>query len=40
MVPGITGYHDTNYTGKGQHAIEALDRYDLVCVHVEAPDEA
>lgn len=39
-VPGITGYHDTNYKGKGQHAIEALDRYDFVCVHVEAPDEA
>ena len=39
-VPGITGYHDTNYTGKGERACEALDEYDLVCVHVEAPDEA
>ena len=39
-VNGITGYHDTNYLGKGQVAIDALDRYDLVCVHVEAPDEA
>lgn len=39
-VEGITGYHDTNYAGKGQAACEALDQYDLVCVHVEAPDEA
>ena len=39
-VPGITGYTDTNYIGKGQYALEALQRYDLVYVHVEAPDEA
>lgn len=39
-VPGATGYLDTNYLGKGQHAVEALKRYDFVWVHVEAPDEA
>ncbi|MDX1564090.1 MAG: cofactor-independent phosphoglycerate mutase [Phycisphaeraceae bacterium] len=39
-VENITGYHDTNYAGKGRVGAEALDRYDLVCVHVEAPDEA
>ncbi|HUU60697.1 MAG TPA: cofactor-independent phosphoglycerate mutase, partial [Phycisphaerae bacterium] len=39
-VPGATGYVDTNYPGKGAAAVEALDRVDLVCVHVEAPDEA
>jgi 2,3-bisphosphoglycerate-independent phosphoglycerate mutase len=39
-VEGITGYHDTNYVGKGTAAIAALDEYDLICVHVEAPDEA
>ncbi|MDD4889268.1 MAG: cofactor-independent phosphoglycerate mutase [Phycisphaerae bacterium] len=39
-VPGATGYLDTNYAGKGAAAIEALDHYDLVLVHVEAPDEA
>lgn len=39
-VPGATGYLDTDYAAKGEHAIEALDKYDLVCVHVEAPDEA
>jgi 2,3-bisphosphoglycerate-independent phosphoglycerate mutase len=39
-VEGATGYVDTNYVGKGQAAIEALAKYDLVFVHVEAPDEA
>jgi len=39
-VPGATGYVDTNYAGKGQAAVDALDTCDLVCVHVEAPDEA
>ncbi len=39
-VPGATGFVDTNYEGKGQAAIQALERYDLVFVHVEAPDEA
>lgn len=39
-VPGATGYLDTNYAGKGQYAADALDQYDLVCVHIEAPDEA
>jgi 2,3-bisphosphoglycerate-independent phosphoglycerate mutase len=40
QVQGATGYLDTNYAGKGQAAVEALDRYDIVCVHVEATDEA
>ena len=39
-VPGITGYHDTDYAAKGRYACGALDVYDIVCVHVEAPDEA
>ncbi|MEM7477130.1 MAG: cofactor-independent phosphoglycerate mutase [Planctomycetota bacterium] len=39
-VEGATGYLDTNYAGKGQAAVEALDKYDVVCVHVEATDEA
>jgi 2,3-bisphosphoglycerate-independent phosphoglycerate mutase len=39
-VQGATGYIDTNYAGKGAAAAEALDKYDLVLVHVEAPDEA
>ena len=39
-VEGITGYYDTNYKGKGLGALRALQKHDLVCVHVEAPDEA
>ena len=39
-VEGATGYIDTNYAGKGAAAVGALDRYDLVTVHVEATDEA
>ncbi len=39
-VEGATGYLDTNYRGKGAAAIEALKQYDVVCVHVEATDEA
>jgi len=39
-VPGATGYLDTNYAGKGAAAGRALDEYDLVIVHIEAPDEA
>lgn len=39
-VPGATGFIDTNYRGKGQAAVAALDEYDIVAVHVEAPDEA
>ena len=41
-VPGATGYLDTDYAAKGRHAVEALrdPATDLVCVHVEAPDEA
>ncbi len=39
-VPGATGYYDTNYKGKAEYALKALDIHDFVCVHVEAPDEA
>ncbi len=39
-VDGATGYIDTNYAGKGTAAVAALDEYDVVVVHVEAPDEA
>ncbi len=38
-VPGATGFIDTNYAGKGAAAAEALDRHDIIIVHVEAPDE-
>src|SRR5262249_2333844 len=39
-VPGATGYLDTDYAAKGRAGVAALETHDLVCVHVEAPDEA
>ena len=39
-VPGATGLYDTNYEGKAEFALEALEINDMVFVHVEAPDEA
>ena len=39
-VPGATGYLDTNYKGKAEAALEALQSRDFVYLHVEAPDEA
>ena len=39
-VPGITGYYDTNYFGKAQYALKALETHDFVFVHIEATDEA
>jgi 2,3-bisphosphoglycerate-independent phosphoglycerate mutase len=39
-VPGATGYLDTDYQAKGQAAVQALNKYNLVTVHIEAPDEA
>jgi 2,3-bisphosphoglycerate-independent phosphoglycerate mutase len=38
-VPGATGYLDTNYRGKVDAALEALQDKDFVYLHVEAPDE-
>ncbi len=40
LVPGATGYLDTNYEGKVAAALEALKTQDFVYLHVEAPDEA
>ncbi len=39
-VKGATGYIDTNYIGKARAALRALKKYDMVYLHVEAPDEA
>ena len=39
-VEGATGLANTNYEGKAQAAIEALEKDDFVFVHVEASDEA
>ncbi|HXE55137.1 MAG TPA: cofactor-independent phosphoglycerate mutase [Tepidisphaeraceae bacterium] len=39
-VEGMTSFHDTNYAGQGQATAAALDQYDVVFSHIEAPDEA
>ena len=39
-VEGATGYLDTDYRAKGRACIGALKNHDVVCVHVEATDEA
>ena len=39
-VPGATGYLDTDYQAKARFAISAMDRFDFLYLHVEAPDEA
>jgi 2,3-bisphosphoglycerate-independent phosphoglycerate mutase len=39
-VPGVTGYLDTNYVGKAEATLQALEKVDFVYIHVAAPDEA
>ena len=39
-VPGATGDLDTDYVSKATVGLAALERYDFVFIHVEAPDEA
>jgi len=42
LIPceGLTSYHDTDYASQGRATIGALGEFDIVCCHVEAPDEA
>ncbi|MFH0774063.1 MAG: phosphoglycerate mutase [bacterium] len=39
-VPGATGYYDTDYEAKARYGLSCLKDYDLLFLHVEAPDEA
>ncbi|MBU2599010.1 cofactor-independent phosphoglycerate mutase [bacterium] len=39
-VTGATGYYDTDYQAKANYALQALEEFDLVYIHIEAPDEA
>jgi len=39
-VPGVTGWLDTNYLGKAEYSLDALQSVDFAYIHVEAPDEA
>ena len=38
-IPGVTDEADNDYEGQMSAALASLDRYDVVFVHVEAPDE-
>jgi len=40
QVPGITGFYDTNFEGKADYALKALEDLDFVFIHLEAIDEA
>ncbi|MDD5703409.1 MAG: cofactor-independent phosphoglycerate mutase, partial [Dehalococcoidales bacterium] len=39
-VPGVTDGPDNDYVAQANGALQALEKQDLVVVHVEAPDEA
>ena len=38
-VPGATGQCDTNFRGKAEHGLRALEERDFLVLHVAAPDE-
>jgi 2,3-bisphosphoglycerate-independent phosphoglycerate mutase len=38
-VKGATGFIDTNYAGKVSAGLKALEKEDLLILHIEAPDE-
>lgn len=40
IVPGATGYLDTNYRAKADFTIRYIEHYDLVLTHINAADEA
>lgn len=40
QVEGVTGYIDTNYTGKADALLKALDNSNFIFLHVESPDES
>lgn len=39
VIPGATGYIDTDYSAKAAYAVEYLNDFDFVLVHVNAADE-
>ena len=39
-IPGVTDGPDNDYVAQAAGALKALEKYDLVVVHIEAPDEA
>jgi 2,3-bisphosphoglycerate-independent phosphoglycerate mutase len=39
-IPGVTDGMDNDYAAQAAGALKALEKYELVAIHVEAPDEA
>jgi 2,3-bisphosphoglycerate-independent phosphoglycerate mutase len=39
-IPGVTDNLDNDYAAQAVGALKALEKYELVAIHVEAPDEA
>jgi 2,3-bisphosphoglycerate-independent phosphoglycerate mutase len=39
-IPGVTDGPDNDYAAQAKGALKALEKYDLVAVHIESPDEA
>jgi len=39
-IPGVTDALDNDYTAQAVGALGALKKYDMVVIHIEAPDEA
>ena len=39
-IPGVTDGLDNDFSRQGTGAVEALEEYDMVVIHIEAPDEA
>ncbi len=39
-IPGVTDGLDNDYSAQVVGALKALEKYDLVVIHIEAPDEA
>ena len=40
QIPGVTDGPDNNYSAQAIGGLEALQDYDIVIIHIEAPDEA
>ena len=40
QIPGVTDGPDNNYAAQGQGGLDSLKDYDIVIIHIEAPDEA
>jgi 2,3-bisphosphoglycerate-independent phosphoglycerate mutase len=39
VIPGATGYIDTDYSAKASYAVNYVDKFDFVLVHINAADE-